>query len=80
MSEAKSEASELMPLLGAGLWIGIHDCEGNKIHIGDTLEFDAQEYGCECIFTLTLEKGEFQHPGAMSDLTAWCKVVKPYGT
>ena len=80
MIEEKNEALELMPLLGAGLWIGICDKDGNKIHIGDTLEFDEREYGCECIFTLTLEKGEFQHPGAMSDLSIWCKVIKPYST
>jgi hypothetical protein len=65
-------------MLGAGLWIGINDMDGKPIHIGDTLEFDEKEFGEECIFTLTLEKGEFQHPGSVSDLSAWCKVIKPF--
>lgn len=59
-----------------GIRIGVDDCKGNPIHIGDTLRFDELERGEPMTFTITLEQGEIRHPGATSDLTEWCEIVK----
>lgn len=70
----------LNDLLGAGLYIGINDKEGTPVHIGDTLEFDADEYGAECVFVIELKGGQIQHPGATSDIPNWCRVIRRVGT
>ena len=66
--------------LGTGQYIGVNDCQGNRIHIGDTLEFDEKEFGEKCVFVVELKDGTIQHPGATSDLTNWCTVINSWKT
>lgn len=60
-----------------GIAIGINDRNGNPLHIGDTLHFDAAEWGGDgCTFTIELRDGAIQHPGATKDLSEWCDLVR----
>jgi len=60
-----------------GVPIGVCDRNGNPLHIGDGLEFDAQEWGeGGCVFIIRLDKGQIVHPGATSDLSNWCDLVR----
>lgn len=68
-------AKEKTPL---GMPIGINDRKGNPIHIGDALSFDADEWGEPMEFTVRLEHGQIQHPGATDDLSAFCEIVCPW--
>jgi len=63
---------------GNGAYIGVEDCTGKPIHIGDTLEFDENEFGGKCIFTIILKHGMVIHPGATDDLSTWCKIVASF--
>lgn len=64
--------------IGPGTLTGLRDRLGMPIKVGDTLEFDPQEWGGECRFTITWEDGELQHPGSTSDLTQFCTVVETW--
>lgn len=59
-----------------GMWIGVNDRHGRRIHLGDTLRFDPQEWGghIDCEFVIALQEGEIVHPGSPGDLTQWCEV------
>lgn len=61
-----------------GMPLGIKDRNGVPIHVGDTLEFDKEEFGRECIFEMEWDKEncEPSHPGARGDLSEWCRVIK----
>ena len=60
-----------------GVPIGVCDRNGNPLHIGDTLKFDAREWGDDhCVFEIRLEKGQIVHPGTTSDLSNWCDLVR----
>lgn len=59
-----------------GIPIGVNDRDGHPIHIGDTLDFDADEWGEPMQFVVRLENGQIVHPGATGDLTEWCRVVE----
>jgi hypothetical protein len=61
--------------LGLGVYIGLNDQHGKPIHIGDTLMFDAHEWGEPMSFVIELRAGMIVHPGATSDLTSWCTVT-----
>ena len=63
---------------GLGVPIGIDDVHGKPIRIGDTMRFDETEYGEPCEFMISLENGLIQHPGATSDLSNWCEIIKPW--
>jgi hypothetical protein len=67
-----------MGIAGIGTYIDALDCNGQKIHIGDTLAFDPREWGGTCEFVIMIKKGQILHPGSTEDLTEWCKVVKKY--
>lgn len=79
----ENSSSPLHPLLGKplgwGIFIGRRDRSGSPIHIGDTLHFDASEWGGDGLdFTIKLEAGEICHPGAASDLSEWCTIVRRF--
>jgi len=61
-----------------GIRIGVDDRKGNPIHIGDTLSFDAREWGEPMTFMVTLEQGEIRHPGSTGDLSEWCEIVRKW--
>ena len=63
---------------GLGVYIDRKDSEGNKIHIGDTLEFDEKEWGGPITFVIELSEGQISHPGSTDDLSIWCKVIKKW--
>lgn len=69
-------AHQAWPEDPAGLAIGLNDSDGHPIHIGDELDFDPAEWGEPNRFKVELVNGEIRHPGASSDLTEWCKVVR----
>ena len=61
-----------------GVPIDVCDRTGRPIHIGDTLEFDKEEWGGENnVFTITLERGEIvMLGGGANDLEAFCTIIK----
>lgn len=62
----------------SGISIDRTDRQGNIIHVGDTLEFDAEEWGVEMTFVVELENGKISHPGSTSDLSDWCTIIKKW--
>ena len=65
-------------VIGAGTYIDKTDCEGNKIHVGDTLSFDPTEWGGPCEFVVQIQEGEFLICGSTEDLSEWCTVIKKW--
>jgi len=63
-------------LTGLGVPLGVHDRNGNQVHIGDTLRFDEKEWGEPMAFVVELRRGEIHHPGATSDLSEYCEIIK----
>lgn len=62
-----------------GLPIDVLDRNGNPIHIGDVLHFDPIEWGSEHMyFCVEFCQGEVRHPGSISDLSAWCTIVRKW--
>lgn len=65
--------------VGYGVPIGLNDCKGNPVHIGDTLTFDETEYGGKLDpYVVLIEAGQVQLAGAPSDVPQWCEIVKPW--
>jgi hypothetical protein len=74
-----SDKPDSKVILGAGVYIGILDQEGSKIHIGDTLSFDPKEWGGPYEFVIEITRGEISLPGGgPSDVTEWCTIIKKY--
>ena len=62
-----------------GMSIGVNDRTGKPIHIGDLLHFDPAEWGSESMyFCVEFRQGEVRHPGSISDLSAWCMIVRKW--
>lgn len=60
---------------------GLRDRHGFVVCIGDTVEFDPQEWGGECRFTVTYDRatGSLRIPGTASDAERWWTVLGPDG-
>jgi len=65
-------------MIGVGLCIDKNDSDGNPIHIGDTLEFNEEEWGSKCIFQIILSDGKIQHPGTTDDLSSFCRIIRKF--
>ena len=66
-------------LAGVGVPIGLTDRNGKPIHIGDTLEFDAEEWGSgNNVFTIVIANGEIEMLGGPSDMGSWCKIIRSW--
>jgi len=61
-----------------GFWTGLLDRDGQPVHIGDTLEFDLNEWGGDCVFVIGFDKGELTTNGTVSDISEWCRVIKKW--
>jgi hypothetical protein len=69
-----------------GIPLGINDCKGNPIHTGDELRFNHDEWyrGVQTLeqpemdFEITLSGGAIHHPGATSDLTSFCTIIRKW--
>lgn len=62
-----------------GLPIDVLDRNGNPIHIGDVLHFDPAEWGSDDeYFCVEFRQGKVRHPGSISDLSAWCVIVRKW--
>lgn len=72
---------------GLGVTIGVNDRDGNPVHIGDTLEFDAKEWRRGMTFesgvintpprsVVELVKGEIVCNGGVGSISDWCRIVK----
>lgn len=76
-SPAPHDQAPPAPVLGLGVPIGVNDCHGRPIRIGDVLRFDSAEWGGPMEFTVRLVNGRIEHPGATEDLTNWCEIIQP---
>lgn len=56
----------------------VTDKHGSPVHIGDTLSFDAKEWGGKHVFVLGWDEEECELDIGFppSDITEWCEVVK----
>jgi len=63
-----------------GTYIRYNDKHGNPIHIGDTLSFDAQEWGSENVFVLEFNWADFglNIGFPIHDLTTYCEIIKKW--
>ena len=61
-----------------GLWTGLLDRNGRKVHIGDTIEFDPDEWGGDNETIVQFEDGELNVLGGISGVTDWSVVTKGY--
>lgn len=63
-----------------GLDTGMVDKTGAPIHLGDTLEFDAREWGDDQSnkFVIKFEEGELLCHGSPFTLDEWCTIIKKW--
>lgn len=61
-----------------GYWTGLYDRKGQKVHIGDTLEFDQAEWGGPNSCVVEFKDGELDVPGCPSEVSEWCTVIQRY--
>lgn len=55
--------------------IGIADRNGKQIYLGDTLQFDPEEWGGECEFVIEIKEGQIVGKGTPDDWNNYCAVV-----
>jgi len=61
-----------------GFWTGLHDRNGRKVHIGDTLEFDPKEWGGDNETVVQFIDGELNVLGGVSAVAEWSVVTVGY--
>lgn len=61
-----------------GMRIGVLDRDGTPVRIGDTLSFDAREWGSDKDheFVVRFEGGGILVDGTVGDIPIWCRVVR----
>lgn len=71
-----------------GIYIGLEDRNGTPVHIGDTLEFDYEEWWSNAppgkrplgpvLTKVELIDGEITCNGGVGSIRDWCTVVKRF--
>lgn len=62
-----------------GLFTGLYDMYGDKIHLGDRLKFSEGEWGgTDNEFVINFEEGELTLLGTVDDLDQWCFIIKKW--
>lgn len=64
-----------------GLFTGLKDRRGTPVHLGDTLEFDAAEWGAPAPdnqFVIEYKDGELRVNGTVSEVSQFCTVIRRF--